>query len=217
MSDAVPPEDVAHLRDEVEQLRDANEKLQKKVAMRARLRRAAMVLLLVLGCGLTAAALVAVWTRATVLDTDRYVDTMAPIAASPSVQKTVADKLDTRITGAIDFNALAREALPERADVLAPAIAAGAQSAIREGLDRFVASDRFQDAVGRGQPARALARRRAADDGRVRTTDARGQHRLPGLRRRGRPAQGASARARLQPGRRRDPGERRRSHPAAHL
>jgi hypothetical protein len=61
------------------------------------------------------------------------------------VQKTVADKLDTRITGAIDFSALAREALPERADVLAPAIAAGAQSAIREGLDRFVASDRFQE------------------------------------------------------------------------
>ncbi len=145
MSEAVPPEDVARLQDEVDELRAANAKLEKRVAMRARLRRAAMVLLLVLGCGLTAAALVAVWTRATVLDTDRYVDTMAPIAASPSVQKTVADKLDTRITGAIDFNALAREALPERADVLAPAIAAGAQSAIREGLDRFVASDRFQE------------------------------------------------------------------------
>jgi len=145
MSEAVPPEDVARLQDEVAELRAANAKLEKRVAMRARLRRAAMVLLLVLGCGLTAAALVAVWTRATVLDTDRYVDTMAPIAASPSVQKTVADKLDTRITGAIDFNALAREALPERADVLAPAIAAGAQSAIREGLDRFVASDRFQE------------------------------------------------------------------------
>jgi hypothetical protein len=104
-----------------------------------------MVLLLVLGCGLTGASLIALWTRATVLNTDRYVDTMAPIAASPAVQKTVADKLDAKITGAIDFDKLARDVLPERADVLAPAIATGAEAAIHEQLDRFVASDRFQE------------------------------------------------------------------------
>ena len=142
---AMADDDVARLQSEVEELRATNAKLEKRVAMRARLRRAAVVALLVLGCGFFAASLVALWTRATVLNTDRYVDTMAPIAASPAVQKAVADKLNTRISGAIDFNALAREALPERADVLAPAIAAGAQTAIREGLDRFVASDRFQD------------------------------------------------------------------------
>src|SRR5215207_6509669 len=108
-------------------------------------RRAAVVFLLVLGCGLSAAALIAIWTRATVTDTDRYVETMAPVAASPAVQKTVADKLDKSITGAIDFEALARDVLPDRADVLAPAIEAGAESAIRRQLDNFVASDRFQD------------------------------------------------------------------------
>ncbi len=144
MSEAGPPDDVAQLRDEVEQLRDANERMQSRLAMRARLRRAAVVLLLVLGCGLTGAALISMWTRATVLNTDRYVKTMAPIGESAAVQKAVADKLEARITGAIDFNALAREVLPDRADVLAPAIATGAESAIREGLDRFVASDRFQ-------------------------------------------------------------------------
>jgi hypothetical protein len=142
---AMAEDDVARLRGEVEELRAANAKLESKVARRARLRRAAVVLLLVLGCGFFAASLIALWTRATVLNTDRYVDTMAPIAASPAVQQAVADKLATRINGAIDFNALAREALPERADTLAPAIAAGAQTAIREGLDRFVASDRFQE------------------------------------------------------------------------
>jgi hypothetical protein len=108
-----------------------------------RLRRATLVLLLVLGCGLAAASAIAIWTRVTVLNTDRYVKTMAPIARSAPVQKTVADKLYTRITGAIDFDALARDVLPDRADVLAPAIEVGAETAIREGLDRFVASDRF--------------------------------------------------------------------------
>jgi hypothetical protein len=82
------------------------------------MRRVAVVFLLVLGCGLTAAALISLWTRATILDTDRYVETMAPIAASPAVQKAVVDKLDTQVTDAIDFDALAREVLPDRADVL---------------------------------------------------------------------------------------------------
>jgi hypothetical protein len=80
-----------------------------------------------------------------VLNTDRYVKTMAPIARSKAVQKTVADKLDAKITGAIDFEALARDVLPARADVLAPAIEAGADNAIRQQLDRFVASDRFAE------------------------------------------------------------------------
>jgi hypothetical protein len=133
MSQTVAPDDVSRGQAEVDQSRGS------------RLRRAAVVLLLVLGCGLTGASLVALWTRATVLNTDRYVDTMAPIAASPSVQQAVADKLDARITGAVDFDALARDVLPDRADVIAPAIETGARAAIRQSLDRFVASDRFEE------------------------------------------------------------------------
>jgi hypothetical protein len=170
MSKAVPPEDVMRLRAEVEQLRATNERLERRLAVKARLRRATVVLLLVLGCGLTAAALIALWTRATVLNTDRYVDTMAPIAASPAVQDAVADKLDARIIAAIDFNALAREALPERADVLAPAISAGAQSAVREGLDRFVASDRFQtlwEEANRRAHSRVVALLTTGESGRL--------------------------------------------------
>src|SRR3954470_3387230 len=143
MADALSPDDLARLRIENERLRAANAKLSGRVAVGSRLRRATTVFLLVLGCGLVAASLLAIWTRASVLNTDRYVKTMAPIARSKAVQKTVADKLDTKITGAIDFAALARDALPDRADVLAPAIEAGAETAIRQQLDRFVASDRF--------------------------------------------------------------------------
>src|SRR3954451_4571418 len=143
MADALSPDDLARLRSANERLRVANEKLSGRVAIGSRLRRATTVFLLVLGCGLVAASLIAIWTRASVLNTDRYVKTMAPIARSKAVQETVADKLDAKITGAIDFSALARDALPDRADVLAPAIEAGAETAIRQQLDRFVASDRF--------------------------------------------------------------------------
>jgi hypothetical protein len=143
MADAVPPEEVAQLRDEVERLRIHNSKLQRRVAWRARLRRAGLVLLLVLGCVLAAASAAAIWTRATVLNTDRYVNTMAPIARSPAVQNTVAQKLNTAIASKVDFNALAREVLPDRADILAPAIESGVESAIQSRINDFVHSPRF--------------------------------------------------------------------------
>jgi len=143
MAEAIPPDDVAHLRDEVDRLRADNSKLLRRAAWRARLRRAALVLLLVLGCGFAGASVLAIWTRATVLNTDRYVKTMAPIAQSPAVQSAVANKLYVGITSKVDFDALAREALPDRADVLAPAIQTGVQSVIRSRIDEFVHSDRF--------------------------------------------------------------------------
>ena len=97
-----------------------------------------------LGCGLVALSLVAFYVRETVLDTDRYVATMAPIAESPAVQQAVADKLNTAITSRVDFDSLMREALPASADPLAPALAVGLQQAIRSRIDAFVASDNFE-------------------------------------------------------------------------
>jgi hypothetical protein len=132
------------LQNEVERLRAANDALQRKVALRRTLRRASVVALLVLGCGLAALSVVAIWLRVTLLDTDRYVNTVAPIAAHPAVQKAVADRLDTAIESKIDFTGLARQVLPDRADVLAPAIAAGAQSTISNRLHEFTASPRFE-------------------------------------------------------------------------
>ena len=170
MAEALPPDEAARLRDENERLRAANEKLARRAALGSRLRRATTVFLLVLGCGLVAASLIAIWTRASVLNTDRYVKTMAPIARSKAVQKTVADKLDAKITSAIDFDALARDVLPARADVLAPAIEAGAENAIRQQLDRFVASDRFAELWDEANRRVHDSGGRAAHHGEVRTS-----------------------------------------------
>ena len=128
--------------------------------MRTRLRRAGLVLLLVLGCGLVAMSLVAVYVRATVLNTDRYVETMAPIARSPDVQQAVAEKLDAAIAGRVDYDALIEEALPPRADALAPALADTLRRAVRSQLDSFVASDAFPrlwDGANRAAHSRVVA------------------------------------------------------------
>ena len=145
MAEAVPPDEIAQLRAENERLKQDNSKLLRRAAWRARIRRAAITLLLVLGCGLVGASVIAIWTRATILNTDRYVNTMAPIARSPAVQSAVADKLSTAIISKVDVQALAREALPDRADVLAPAIAEGVNGAVRRQINDFVHSDRFPE------------------------------------------------------------------------
>jgi hypothetical protein len=138
-------EDTEALRAENERLRQQNTKLQRSRTRRERARRASVVGLVIIGCGLAALSVVAIWLRVTLLDTDRYVSTVAPIAAEPAVQKAVADKLDGAINSRVNFDALAREALPDRADVLAPAIQTGLQSFIRTRIDDFTRSQRFQD------------------------------------------------------------------------
>src|SRR5262245_59460938 len=145
MAEAAPPDEIAQLRAENEQLRADKSKLLRRAVWGARVKRASLMLLLVLGCGLVGASIIAIWTRATVLNTDRYVNTMAPLARSVAVQNAVADKLSTAITDKVDVQALAQEALPGRADVLAPAIAAGVDSAIRNQINDFVHSDRFPE------------------------------------------------------------------------
>ena len=167
VTDTVPDDEVARLKRELE---TARSKLDRRAAIRARARGAGLMLLLVLGCGLVALSLVAFYVRETVLDTDRYVATMAPIAESPAVQKAVADKLDTAITTRIDFDSLIREALPEQADPLAPAFASALEQAIRNRLDGFVASDRFQtlwDEANRRAHARVVALLTTGQSGRL--------------------------------------------------
>jgi hypothetical protein len=138
-------EDSDELRAEVERLRSENKKLQRSRTRRERARRASVVGLLILGCGLAMLSVVAIWLRVTLLDTNHYVKTVAPIAAEPAVQQAVADKLDNAINSRVDFEGLAREALPDRADVLAPAIQTGLRSFIRTRIDDFTQSQRFQD------------------------------------------------------------------------
>jgi hypothetical protein len=133
------------LESEVAHLRAENAALRASARRRERMRRGGVVLLLVLGCGLAALSVVAIWLRVTLLDTDRYVDTVAPIAAQPAVQDAVADKLETAIYSRIDFGSLAREVLPERADVMAPVIETGVKSFISARITDFTRSQRFQD------------------------------------------------------------------------
>lgn len=140
VAETAEPDELARVKRE---LAETRAKLDRRDVRRRRLRRSALTFLLVLGCGLVAMSLIAAYVRATVLNTDRYVDTMAPIAESRDVQRAVAEKLDGAIANVVDYDALMREALGDRGDALAPALAGTLRDAVRSELDEFVASDDF--------------------------------------------------------------------------
>ncbi|MGI5452045.1 hypothetical protein ACQEWB_02440 [Streptomyces sp. CA-249302] len=123
-----------------------------------RLRRVAATLLLLLTMLLTPPALVAAWVHDEVADTDRYVETVTPLAADPAVQKVVTDRLTDRVVSNIDVDAIAASLTKALEDSGAsPRVVAGSTamagplrsavtSVVHRNVTRVITSDAFQQA-----------------------------------------------------------------------
>jgi hypothetical protein len=111
---------------------------------RRRVRAAVSISLAVLGGILLPLAGLTLWTRNQLLDTDRYVATVAPLASDPAIQDAAVARLTATVLEAVDFESIAAERLPDNAQPLAAPIAAGAEQLVRELADRAVHSDQFQ-------------------------------------------------------------------------
>jgi hypothetical protein len=118
-------------------------------------RRIMAIVLVVLTGILTFAAVPALYLRSELIDTDRYVATVAPLASNPAIQAEIADKVTQQITEAVNFEAITRDALnelsktaPRAAAVitgLAPMIAEQTKQLIHTAVAKFVATPQFQD------------------------------------------------------------------------
>ena len=84
------------------------------------------------------------WSRNQLLNTDRYVDTMKPLAEDPAVRAGIADRVTQAVTDAVDLEDRAKEALPDRAKFLAVPIATAAQNLVHEVTVNFLESDQFK-------------------------------------------------------------------------
>ncbi|WP_329622488.1 hypothetical protein OG357_20290 [Streptomyces sp. NBC_01255] len=112
---------------------------------RHRLRSFCAALLIVIGCVLTPLGLVASWTSDIVGDTDRYVQTVEPLASDPAVQAAVATRVTNVVMEHIDLNALLEGVAPEQRPLLEKAL-----GKLGDSLESAVASfvhDRTQDVV----------------------------------------------------------------------
>src|ERR1700712_1763086 len=86
-------------------------------------RRIAVALLLIVACVLAPLSVLAVWTRNTLLDSDQYVSTVAPLAENQAVIQAAANQITASLVSEKTVEAKVRAALPPRADFIAPAVA----------------------------------------------------------------------------------------------
>jgi hypothetical protein len=91
-------------------------------------RRVVVVVLLVLVGILAPLSVAGVWLRDQILDTQAYVDTVAPLSEDPAIQAAVASYVSTQIFASIDLESAARDALPPRAQLLVAPLAAQVRS-----------------------------------------------------------------------------------------
>lgn len=113
-------------------------------------------LLVILACVLAPLSVVSVWASSQLSDTERYVQTVAPLADDPAVQDALADEVTGAVFENLDVEGFTTEALetiaeqpnvPPRVAALLPALAVpitdGVESFTRDQVDAFLASPQF--------------------------------------------------------------------------
>lgn len=103
-------------------------------------------------------AVVATWVHDEISDTDRYVETVTPLASDPAVQDAVTVRATDAIFSRLDIEAITQDAvdaladqgLPPRAatslSALATPLADGIRSYVETAVGRLVRSDQFEQA-----------------------------------------------------------------------
>ena len=108
---------------------------------RQRWRSVTAAVLITVGCLLSPLAVTAVWAHQEISNTDRYVQTVSPLASDPAVQRAVTNRITTAIFERVDVNALVGDAVSRlQAQGLPPQVsgALGALSApITNGVEGF--------------------------------------------------------------------------------
>ncbi len=109
------------------------------------------VALLVVAALLFSASVVAVFVRTQLLDTDRYVETVAPLARNPVVQDAIADRLTDEVMTKLDVaglteqlaTALQDRGAPEIINQLVGPMVSGIRNFVRTEIHNVVTTDRF--------------------------------------------------------------------------
>ena len=111
---------------------------------RRRARGVLAVVLVVLFAILLPVTILATWAHRTVANTDAYVATVGPIAASPQVQAALSAEITNEIYAALNPQQAIASALPPKAAKLAGPLSAGAKGYIQDAVNKVLASPKFQ-------------------------------------------------------------------------
>ncbi len=149
-------DELERLRVEVIELRGQRPAAPTTAETRPRrhtLRWTAVAVLVVLVGLLAISSVVARFARSEILDTDRYVTMVTPLASDPAIQEAITNRVTEEIFAQVDVEGLTTDALtaltedrPRLEPVvgLAPVIAGQAENFVHDTVGSLVASDQFE-------------------------------------------------------------------------
>jgi LPXTG-motif cell wall-anchored protein len=149
---AQPGDEADRLHAELAELRERADKLQAEhdaswpVKLRHVGRSVGSAVLIILGVLCLVLSPVAIWGRNLILNTDRYVETVTPLADDPGVQNAVIAAVDRQVQANLDVKSLVADVLPPRAaQALGGALQGAVNSLVNNITTNFVRSDNFHN------------------------------------------------------------------------
>ena len=142
--EAPRPDEVARLRAEVSTLQARlDTSRRRRYALLATRRVAAGVFIMITAFALVA-SVVGLWAATTVLSTDRWVSTVAPLPEDPRIAAAVAEYSTTQLFETIDVQQRIESVLPQQAAFVAGPITSQLRTQIHNTVITVMESDRFQ-------------------------------------------------------------------------
>ncbi|HTO00391.1 MAG TPA: hypothetical protein VL068_06925 [Microthrixaceae bacterium] len=118
--------------------------LRTKPYSRHRIRRTTAGILVAISCLSFLTGVVGIWANRSLLDTEVWVDHVGPLGENPEVQAALSARITAETMKLIDPDALFREALPERGQILAGPLSSAVETFVGKQVDRVVASPQFE-------------------------------------------------------------------------
>src|SRR4051812_36036416 len=92
---------------------------------------------------LIALTLLVGWAHRTVLNTDQWVKTVAPIGSDPAITDALGSRITAELAQVIDVQKIAQNALPPRAAVLSGPISGAIENFVGDQVQNVLQSDQF--------------------------------------------------------------------------
>lgn len=160
------PKKTLSQKEEIAQLKAENSRLRRELTKQkpkssgSTLKKALVILIASIAGALLVVGNILFWTGRTLTDTQKYTAVTNPLIENPVIQDAIATKATTELFSRVDVESIARDALPPRAQFLAPSLATQVENFTNQQAKNIVGSKEFQEVwqtVNERSHARLLA------------------------------------------------------------